>query len=156
MAEATETIGELASRGSRGHILVVNDTQEILELFRAILEDEGYELSLYSFAFDDLAVIKERQPDLIILDLLIGNEDHGWQMLQKLKMDRETAAIPIIVCSAALHLLRELEGHLKEKGVGIVPKPFDIEDLTRAVDKVMSRRECGAPVGIDTAPTGAD
>lgn len=141
---------------SRGHILVVNDTQEILDLFRAILEEEGYRLSLYSFAFEDLAVIKERQPDLIILDLLIGNEDHGWQLLQKLKMDRETAGVPVIVCSAALHLLRQLEGHLKEKGVGIVPKPFDIDDLIRAVDKVMSRRDEIPPVGVDTAPTERD
>lgn len=153
MADATETIDERATDASRGHILVVNDTQEILELFRAILEDEGYRLSLYSFAFEDLVVIKERRPDLIILDLLIGNEDHGWQLLQKLKMDRETAEIPVIVCSAALHLLRELEGHLKEKGVGIVPKPFDIDDLTRAVDKAMSRREDVPPVGIAAAPT---
>jgi CheY-like chemotaxis protein len=70
----------------------------------------GHEVHLYSFAFDDLSVVKEVRPDLVVLDLIIGNEDHGWQLLQKMKMDRETATIPVIVCSAAIRLLRELEG----------------------------------------------
>ena len=128
----------------RKRILVVNDTQEILALFRDILEGEGHEVYLYSFAFDDLSVVKEIRPDLVILDLLIGNEDQGWQLLQKLKLDRETASIPIIVCSAAMRLLRELEGRLKEKNVGVVPKPFDIDDLLRAIDEVWEAR-AGSP-----------
>ena len=124
-------------RGKR--ILVVNDTQEILELLRAILEDEGYEVVLYSSTFDDLAEVKRFAPDLIILDFIIGDENYGWQLLQKLKLDRETATIPVVVCSAALHLLRELEGHLQAKSIGIVPKPFDIDDLLRAVEAAWQR-----------------
>ena len=121
-------------------ILVVNDTQEILALFRDILESEGFEVHLYSFAIDDLAIIKEVRPDLVILDLIIGNEDHGWQLLQKMKLDRETATIPVIVCSAAIRLLQELQGRLTEKHVGVVPKPFDIDDLLRAIDEAWSAR----------------
>ncbi len=127
------------AEGQRKKVLVVNDTQEILTLFNDILESEGHEVHLYSFAFDDLSVVKEVGPDLVVLDLIIGNEDHGWQLLQKMKMDRETATIPVIVCSAAIRLLRELEGRLKEKNVGIVPKPFDIDDLLRAVDAALSQ-----------------
>jgi CheY-like chemotaxis protein len=115
-------------------ILVVNDTPEILDLLRAILEDEGYEVVAYSYAFDDLVEVKRIAPDLIVLDFIIGDENYGWQLLQKLKLDRATATIPVVVCSAALHLLRELAGHLQEKGVAIVPKPFDIDDLLRAID----------------------
>ncbi|MBA2752941.1 MAG: response regulator [Chloroflexia bacterium] len=110
-------------------ILVVNDTQEILDLFRDILEEEGYEVVLYSYAFHDLAEIKRTMPDLIILDYLIGGEQYGWQMLQKLKMDRQTATIPVIICTAARRELTDMEGHLKAKGVSIVLKPFDIDDL---------------------------
>jgi DNA-binding response OmpR family regulator len=118
------------------HILVVNDTQEILDLFREILEEEGYRVSLSTFTFRDLDEIITLQPDLIILDFMIGGEDYGWQLLQKVKMNRSTATIPIIVCTAALQLVRQLEGHLKEKGVGIVLKPFDIDDLIREVDAI--------------------
>lgn len=115
-------------------ILVVNDTQEILDLFRDIFEEEGYEVFLYSYTFNDLVEIKRVKPDLVILDYLIGGEDYGWQMLQKLKMDQATANIPVIVCTGALRQVRELEGHLKEKGVAVVLKPFDIDDLLRAVN----------------------
>lgn len=116
-------------------ILVVNDTQEILDLFRDIFEEEGYEVSLHSYAFNDLVQIKQIKPDLIILDYMIGGEDYGWQVLQKLKMDRATANIPIIVCTGAVRQVREMEGHLKEKGVGIVLKPFDIDDLLHQVNE---------------------
>jgi CheY-like chemotaxis protein len=116
------------------HILVVNDTQEILDLFRDILEEEGYRVSLSTFTFRELDEIITLKPDLIILDFLIGGEDYGWQLLQKMKMNRATATIPTIVCTAAVHLVRHLEGHLKAKGVGVVLKPFDIDDLLREID----------------------
>lgn len=116
------------------HILVVNDTQEILDLFRDILEEEGYRVSVSTFTFRDLDEIIDLRPDLIILDFMIGGEDYGWQLLQKTKMHRATANIPIIVCTAAVQLVRQLEGHLKEKSVGIVIKPFDIDDLLREID----------------------
>jgi DNA-binding response OmpR family regulator len=128
------------------HILVVNDTQEILDLFRDILEEEGYRVSLSTFTFRDLDDIVALQPDLIILDFMIGGEDYGWQLLQKTKMNRTTAKIPIIVCTAALQLARELEGHLKEKGVGIVLKPFDIDDLLREVNAVWASRPATATI----------
>ncbi|MDQ3411170.1 MAG: response regulator [Chloroflexota bacterium] len=125
------------------HVLVVNDTQEILDLFREILEDEGYRVSLYTYAFRDLGDILKQKPDLIILDFMIGGEDYGWQLLQKMKMNRETARIPVIVCTAALGLVRQLEGHLKEKSVGIVVKPFDIDDLLREINAVWASRGGG-------------
>ena len=123
------------------HILVVNDTQEILDLFREILEEEGHRVSLYSYAFRDLAEIKQLAPDLVVLDFIIGGEAYGWQLLQKMKMDRETMTIPVIVCTAAVHMVREMEGHLKEKGVGVILKPFDIEDLLREIASSWRRLE---------------
>lgn len=122
-------------------VLIVNDSQEILDLLREILVEEGHEVVGYSSTFDDLADVKRIAPDVIILDFIIGDENHGWQFLQKLKLDRATATIPVVVCSAAMHLLRELEGHLRDKSVGVVPKPFDIDDLLRAVDAAWQRAQ---------------
>ncbi len=118
-------------------IMVVNDSREILELFEEILTEEGYEVDLYSYGLHDLIEIKASAPDLIILDYLIGEEGFGWQLLQKLKMDRDTEHLPVIVCSAAVKQLRELETWLTEKGVGVVFKPFNIDDLLLAVRKMM-------------------
>ncbi len=125
-------VGNVGDR--RHHILVVNDTQEILDLFRDILEEEGFRVSLYSYAINDLAEIKRIAPDLIILDFIIGGEDTGWQLLQKLKMDRQTMTIPVVVCTAAVRLVQDLEGHLRAKNVCVILKPFDIDDLITQVN----------------------
>jgi DNA-binding NtrC family response regulator len=130
------------------HIVVVNDTQEILDLFRDILEEEGYRVSLYSYAFQDIAEIQELQPHLVILDFVIGGEAHGWQLLQKMKMTRDTMDIPVIVCTAALQLARELGGHLKAKNVAVVLKPFDIDDLLKTVAIALDHPSAVAPAAL--------
>jgi DNA-binding response OmpR family regulator len=114
-------------------IMVINDTQEILTLFRDLLTDEGYEVVLYSSAIHDMQEIERVAPDLIILDFIFGNENMGFQMLQKLKMRRATERIPVIICTAALQIVREMEGYLQSKGVQVVLKPFNIDDLLEAV-----------------------
>src|SRR5438105_15345467 len=110
-------------------ILVVNDTQEILELFRMILEGEGYEVILSGFPIQQISDVEQINPDLIILDFVFGDQKTGWQMLQMLKMQRSTAIIPVIVCTAALNMVREQEGYLVSQGVHLVFKPFDIDHL---------------------------
>ena len=121
-------------------IMVINDTQEILDMFRAVLEDEGYEVILYSFAILDMTEYERVKPDLVILDLVFGSEKSGWQMLQKLKMNRSTATIPVIVCTAATNAVREMEGYLLSKGVTVILKPFDIDDLVAGVKLALQSR----------------
>ena len=133
-------------------IMVVNDTQEILQLFREILTDEGYEPILYSYAIQDLDEIERARPDLIILDYMFGEEQIGWQLLQKLKMYRPTAAIPVIVCTAAAQKVREMEGFLQSKGIGLVLKPFDIDDLLRAIEQSLRTREETAALAAEPPP----
>jgi DNA-binding response OmpR family regulator len=119
-------------------VLVINDMQEILELFRELLSEEGYEPILYSDAIQDMREIERLKPDLIILDYILGGgERTGWQMLQKLKMRRMTAKIPVIVCTAATREVRDIEGFLQMKGITLVPKPFNIEDLLQAIEQAM-------------------
>lgn len=119
--------------------MVINDATEILDLLREILESEGFDVVTYSYALRDLNDVKEVRPDLIILDYLIGAEDFGWQFLQKLHLDPETARIPVVICTAAVSIVRELEGHLHAKGVGIVLKPFDIDDLLNEIQATLQR-----------------
>jgi DNA-binding response OmpR family regulator len=114
-------------------IMVINDTQEILELFREILTDEGYEVVLYSYTIQELEEIERVKPDLIILDYIMGHEESGWQLLQKLKMRRSTESIPVVVCSAAKNLIEQIQGNLTSMGVGVVLKPFNIDELLLVV-----------------------
>ncbi|NTU79413.1 MAG: response regulator [Chloroflexales bacterium] len=137
-------------------IMVVNDTQEILSLFRDILTDEGYEVALYSSAIHDMEEIERVRPQLIILDFVFGHENLGFQMLQKMKMHRGTARIPIIVCTAALQAVREMEGYLQSKGVQVILKPFDVDDLVEAVRRGLTTAAYEAQVDHADAEPPAD
>jgi DNA-binding NtrC family response regulator len=132
----------------RKRILVINDTKEILELFRDVLEREmGHEVILMSFAPDELNRIVEAEPDLIIVDFVIGDREmEGWQLLQKLRMHRDTASIPVVACTAALKQVRESEAYLLEQGIEVVLKPFTIDQLEGAVERALKLRQGELPV----------
>ena len=83
------------------HILVINDAQEVLEVVKDLLEDEGYRVTIHSTAIRDLERIKSIGPDLIVLDHLMGEEEYGWQMVQSIRLSRELATLPLVVCTAA-------------------------------------------------------
>lgn len=126
--------GELGSR----HILVVNDTEEILDLFRDIIEGLGHRMTAWSFSPDDLAKVTEIMPDLIILDLMLGpTELQGWALLQKLRMSRPTEDIPVIICTAATNWVREQEGWLAANAIKVVLKPFKVPHLEHAIRQAM-------------------
>lgn len=127
----TDTTASPAQRKQR--ILVVNDTQEILELFREVLEEAGYEAVLFSYAPHEIVEVERVQPDLIIVDIVFGNAVLRWQLLDKLKMHRPTAHVPVVVCTAAVREAREMEGYLKSMGVSIVLKPFDLDVLLETI-----------------------
>lgn len=127
----------MADRTSQ-HILVVNDTEEILDLFRDIVEAMGHRMTAWSFSPDDLAKVTEIKPDLIILDLMIGpTELQGWALLQKLRMNRPTEEIPVIVCTAATTWVREQEGWLAANAVKVVLKPFKVPHLEHAIQQAL-------------------
>jgi CheY-like chemotaxis protein len=126
------------------HILVINDTVAILELFTTMLEEEGYRVTTDGFSVEMtemLARINEDMPDLIVLDFVILDEGKGWQFLQLLKMDRDTRDIPVIVCTAAVKMVEELQVHLDDLAVSVVLKPFDIDDLLAKIELVWKKSE---------------
>jgi CheY-like chemotaxis protein len=128
------------------HIFVINDTIAILELFTALLGDEGYRVTTDGFTVEMVELLKRvkaERPDLLVLDFLIQDEGKGWQFLQMLKMDRETRNIPVVVCTAAVKLVEDLQPHLDAMGVGVVLKPFDIEVLLAEIDKMWRTQNRG-------------
>ena len=127
------------STSSRRHILAGDDSPEILELFRDLLEAEGYRVSLSA---DPLSLdrVKRVDPDLVILDHMIDEgEGSGWHLLQELRRDPETADLPVVVCTGAVHRVRENEALLDQLGVPVVLKPFDIDRLVEVVGHAWTR-----------------
>lgn len=135
-------------------IMVINDTQEIMALFQEILTEEGYEVILHSYTIHTLDEIKQIKPDLIILDYIFGWEKVGWQLLQRLKMNRDTAKIPMIVSTAATKEVRDIEGYLQAKGIGLLPKPFEIDDLLWSVQQALRTHEQLASTDDSLEPGG--
>lgn len=121
------------------HILVVDDTDEILELFRDIVEDLGHRVTVTTFAPKDLAEVIEVAPDLVILDLKIGGEPVGWQLAQKMRMSPETEKIPVIICTTDTQELHEQQDSLVALGMSVVLKPFSIADLEAAIAQAWQR-----------------
>ena len=129
--------GGVANTAPR-RILVINDTMEILELFEDILSAMGHDVTLLSYAPDELHQIQAAQPDLVIVDFVIGGREmEGWQLIQKMRMNRSTEKIPIIACTAAVQTVREQEGYLVQQGIAVVLKPFNIAQLETAVDAAL-------------------
>ena len=127
------------------HILVVNDTEEILDLFRDIVEGLGHRMTAWSFSPDDLAKVTEIEPDLIILDLMLGpTELQGWALLQKIRMSPPTEEIPVIVCTAATNWVREQEGWLAANAIKVVLKPFKVGHLEHAIRQALDLPEVTA------------
>jgi CheY-like chemotaxis protein len=125
------------------HILVVNDVPALLDLFRDLLEDEGYQVTLDSFVgaelTEQLGRVKATGPDLVVLDFLVGGELLGWQLLEAMKLDPATVRIPVVVCTAAVETVKELEGHLASMGVEAILKPFDLDQLLAAIERALKR-----------------
>jgi CheY-like chemotaxis protein len=141
--------------GARRRILVINDTKEILELFRDVLEGEmGHEAVLMSFAPDELTRIVELEPELVIVDFVMGERElEGWQLIQKMRMHPATAHIPILACTAAVRQVRESEAYLLEQGIQVLLKPFTVDQLEESV--VRALRMAGSSQGLraDAAAT---
>jgi response regulator RpfG family c-di-GMP phosphodiesterase len=69
---------------------------------------------------------------------MLGNrEATGWQMLEKLKLSPVTTSIPIILCTAAVDKVREQEGYLTSRGIIVVLKPFNIDDLLGCIEEAL-------------------
>ncbi len=121
-------------------IAVINNDTTFLELMHDLLEgEEGYSVAICKEADQAYQFVKERRPDLVILDIRINHEESGWAILECLTLDPATRPIPVIVCSAAVHSLQEHEELLQQYDCEVLPKPFDLEALFEKVRGALAR-----------------
>lgn len=115
------------------HVLVVDGEPSIRALIREVLEEAGYRVSVAAEAPSNPSDIGRSGADLVVLDPGHGSDGLGWRLLRTMERDGHAAAIPVVVCSGATKVVRNAAADLEERGYGFVPKPFDIDDLLRAV-----------------------
>ena len=126
-------------------ILVVDDRNELLHLMRRVLEDEQYQVSILQEGRDAFSRVKSSLPDLLILDLKLGDMS-GQDILKQMKSDLVTADIPVIVYTAAVLEAEEVTRLIEEspqryQGVCLLRKPFELTSLLDKVEELLDKAE---------------
>jgi two-component system phosphate regulon response regulator PhoB len=122
---------------SKGHILVVEDEEEILELVTYNLGKEGYRVDSVTTGEDALRQVRELHPDLILLDLMLPGVD-GLEVCKVIKNDEETADTSIIMLTARSEEADIVTG-LELGADDYITKPFSRRVLLARVKAVLRR-----------------
>lgn len=122
-------------------ILVINDAPEFLDLMRDFLREEGYAPHTHTDGECIPALIRQVQPALIVLDLVLGDTD-GRAVLTELRADERARDIPVIVCSAASERVRRHAATLHDDRIRVLEKPFDLDHLLALIVELI-----GTPAG---------
>jgi two-component system alkaline phosphatase synthesis response regulator PhoP len=124
-------------------VLVVEDEADVAEMIRYNLGKEGYDVRLASNGTDALRQIKEAKPDVILLDIMVPHLN-GWEICRRLKQDRETVAIPVIMVTGRVEEGDKVLGF--EMGADdYVIKPFSPRELLARVRAVSRRGRLSDP-----------
>ncbi len=112
-------------------VLIVDDVAVNLEILRALLEAEGWQISAATSGEEALEVVASDRPDLILLDVYMPGLN-GFEVCRLLKKDDETRDIPVIFLTAAGEKEAILEG-FGTGAVDYVTKPFVTPELLARV-----------------------
>lgn len=117
-------------------VLVVEDNEKNMKLFRDVLQASGYRLLEAATGERGLELAAEHQPNLVLMDIQLPDID-GIEALARLRADARTASIPVMALTAqAMHGDRE-----RFLGAGFdayISKPVDIVEFVKTV-----KEHCG-------------
>lgn len=112
-------------------LLVVDDEEAIQDLLRRRLEALGCEVSVLPGGSRVLQTVRELQPDLVLLDVMMPDLD-GFSVCEALKQDPQVRDIPVLLMTARA----EVESRIKGLDLGAhdyIPKPFETSELVARV-----------------------
>jgi two-component system OmpR family response regulator len=115
-------------------ILVIDDERQIVDIVRAYLAREGYQVAVAYDGPTALERARREHPDLVVLDLMLPGLS-GWDVCRKL---RENSQVPIIMLTAREEVADRIVG-LEIGADDYVSKPFDPRELVARVRAVLRR-----------------
>ncbi|MBM9603275.1 response regulator [Desulfopila inferna] len=117
-------------------ILLVDDDPDFVEAVKVIVEKGGYDVRVAYDGQEGLEAVAEEKPDLIVLDVMMPVMN-GHEACAKLKSDKETADIPIILLTAvADRVTTSTYTHrdmLESEADDYIPKPVEPKDLLELI-----------------------
>ncbi len=141
--------------GGLPSVLVIEDDPAARELLRLHLEGAGYAVLATASGLQGLAWVAETRPDAVLLDILLPDID-GWEILQRLKADPATRAIPVMVVS----VVDDRQLGLALGAVDYFVKPVSREPLLEAIGRLTFttkvRTRTVTALVIDSDPEAAD
>lgn len=120
-------------------ILIADDEKDIRVLVSQILGEEKYKLYFASNGREAIDSVTANKPDLLILDLMMPEID-GVEVCKRLKQNKDTKKIPIIMLTAKTSVADKIEGFVTG-AEEYITKPFDPDKLEITVEKVLRRAE---------------
>lgn len=132
---------------SRDLILIVDDEENIIELGRLYLENEGYRVEAANDGLEALRKFESLQPRLVVLDLMLP-ELNGWEVCKKIRASSE---VPIIMLTARTDDVDKIVG-LELGADDYMTKPYNPRELVARVKAVLRRGRVQPPVADTTAP----
>jgi two-component system, cell cycle response regulator DivK len=114
-------------------VLVVEDNQKNMKLFRDVLQATGYTTLGATTGEDAIELARSQEPALILMDVQLPGID-GVEALERLRRDERTASIPVLALTAqAMH--GDRERFLQAGFDGYLSKPVDVVELIRTVQE---------------------
>jgi DNA-binding response OmpR family regulator len=121
-------------------IVYIEDDPEMIDLVELILNRHGFSVTGAHGGRQGIDVVRQVNPDLILLDLMMPDLD-GWDVYQQLKADEATKAIPVIVITAKAQSIDKVLGLHIAKVDDYISKPFRPQELLDSVDRILNKRD---------------
>ena len=133
---------------SNGPILIVEDVPNVLELLEVTLRFKGYAVITARNGEEALQAISQQRPVLIISDILMPKMD-GYALVQKLRLNPETSAIPVVFLSATYVTPEDKDFALSLGAARFMEKPIDTEDFLLTVAELVTQQPFTQPHPLD-------
>lgn len=123
----------------RKTIMVVDDEKDFTFFLKSNLERLGcYRVLVFNDGSDACRQAERHRPDLILLDITMPRVT-GFEVLEQLKANYRTAAIPVVMLTARTDL-ESKEAAARRYNEDFISKPVEVDHLRRVIDKVIGRR----------------
>jgi two-component system, cell cycle response regulator DivK len=119
-------------------ILVVEDNEKNMKLFRDVLLATGYRTLEATTGGEAVALAAEHSPDLVLMDIQLPDID-GVEALARLRADGRTASVPVLALTAQA-MEGDRERFLAAGFDDYLSKPVNVADLVAAVKRYCERR----------------